>query len=89
MHSRLLRALEPEIAFYVGGARLVAGLRGRGLPMCRPQLLPMAERRLTARAFYNLDLALRLARQQNEGELSQQIVSNDVAFDDDGRIHIS
>ncbi|MDE2854620.1 MAG: hypothetical protein OXN88_10655 [Chloroflexota bacterium] len=88
VHSSLLRALEPEIAFYVGGAALVAGLRGRGLPMSRPQLLPLAERRLAARALYNLDLALRLARQQKEGELSQQIVSNDVAFDDAGRIHI-
>lgn len=88
VHSSLLRALEPEIAFYVGGASLISGLRERGLPLCRPQLLPAAERRMEARGLYNLDLALRLSRQQREGDLNAHIVSNDVAFDDQGRIHI-
>lgn len=88
VHSGLLRALEAEIAFYVGGAKLIQSLRARGLPMCAPQLLPIDERRLEARALYNLDLALRLARQQKEGDLSARIVSNDVSFDETGRIHI-
>ncbi len=88
VRSRLLRALEPEIAFYVGGAKLISGLRERGLPLCRPQLLPLAERRLEARALYNLDLALRLSRQQPEGDLKQHIVGSDVAFGESGRIHI-
>ena len=88
VRSSLLRAIEPEIAFYVGGARLVSALRERGLPLCRPQLLPLAERRLEARALYNLDLALRLSRQEREGDLNAHIVCNDVAFDDNGRVHI-
>ena len=88
VHSRLLRALEPEIAFYVGGAGLVQRLRERGLPVCRPRLLPLDERRLEARALYNIDLALRLGRQQKEGDLKAQIVGNDVAFNEDGRIQI-
>ncbi len=88
VHSGLLRALEPEIAFYAGGAGLVQSLRARGMPFCRPQLLPMAARRLEAHGFYNIDLALRLARQQKEGDLSAEIVGNDVAFNDAGRIHI-
>lgn len=88
VRSSLLRALEPEIAFYVGGARLVSGLRERGLPLCRPVLLPAAERRLEARGLYNIDLALRLSRQQADGDLKDHLVSNDVAFDENGRIHI-
>ncbi|MCY3916526.1 MAG: hypothetical protein OXG49_10990 [Chloroflexi bacterium] len=88
VRSSLLRAMEPEIAFYVGGAQLVSALRERGLPLCRPQLLPLDERRLEARALYNLDLALRLARQEREGGLKAHIVSNDVTFDENGRIHI-
>ncbi len=88
VHSSLLRALEPEIAFYVGAAGLVSGLRERGLPLCRPELLPAEERRLKARRLYNLDLALRLARQEREGDLNEHIVSNDVSFDENGRIHI-
>ena len=88
VHTGLLRALEAEIAFYVGGAKLIESLRGRGLPMCQPQLLPLEERRMQADALYNLDLALRLARQQKTGDLGEQIVSNDVSFDEKGRIHI-
>ena len=88
VRSGLLRALEPEIAFFVGSAALISGLRARGLPLCRPQLLPAGERRLKARALYNIDLALRFARQQREGELKAQIVCNDVSFDKNGRIHI-
>ena len=88
VHSGLLRAIEPEIAFYVGGAGLVSHLRERGLPFCRPKLLPMTDRRLDARGLYNLDLALRLARGQGDDDLGEQIVGNDVAFDEDGRILI-
>ncbi|MDE2637999.1 MAG: hypothetical protein OXI30_16665 [Chloroflexota bacterium] len=88
IRSGLLRALEPEIAFYVGAAGLVSDLRDRGLPFCRPRLLAANERRLEARALYNLDLALRLARQQREGDLKAHIVGNDVSFGDKGRIHI-
>ncbi len=88
VRSSLLRALEPEIAFYVGGAQLVSVLSERGLPFCRAQLLPLEERRLEARALYNLDLALRLSRQEREGDLKAHIVGNDVAFDENGRIHI-
>ena len=50
IRSGLLRALEPEIAFFLGAASLVSDLRDRGLPFCRPQLRPAAERRLEARA---------------------------------------
>ncbi|MYE27904.1 MAG: hypothetical protein F4X87_11970, partial [Chloroflexi bacterium] len=88
IRSGLLRALEPEFAFYVGAAGLVSDLRDRGLPFCRPRLLAANERRLEARALYNLDLALRLARQQREGDLKAHIVGHDVSFGDKGRIHI-
>ncbi len=88
VNSALLRALQSEIAFYVGGARLIETMRARGLPMCKPELLPADERRLEARGLYNLDLALRLSRQQRDEDLNAHIVGNDARFDADGRIHI-
>lgn len=88
VNSGLLRAVESEIAFYVGGAQLIASLRARGLSMCRPKLAPTAERRLEARGVYNLDLALRMSRLHRDEDLGAQIVSNDVSFDESGRIHI-
>ena len=88
VNSRMLRAIESEIAFYVGAAQMIAKLRARGLPMCKPTLLPVEERRLHARGMVNLDLALRLCRQHPGEDLGALIVGNDARFDDDGRIHI-
>lgn len=88
VNSRLLRAIESEIAFYVGAAQMIAKLRGQGLAMCKPTLLPPEERRLDVRGMVNLDLALRLSRQQPGGDLGSQIVGNDACFDDQGRIHV-
>ncbi len=88
VNSSALRAIEPEIAFYVGAATLIQTLRSRGLPLCKPCLLPPEERRLQATAVYNLDLALRLCRQHRCEDLAAHIVGNDVCFDERGRIHV-
>lgn len=88
VNSATLRALEPEIAFYVGAAELIQRLRAAGLPMCKPRLLPLEARQLHCRALYNLDLALRLGRQHKGAGLACHIVGNDVNFDEAGRIHI-
>ncbi len=88
VNSALLRAIEPEVAFYAGAAALIGQLRASGLPMCRPRLLSLESRELTCRGLYNLDLALRLMRQHKGEALTSHIVANDVTFDDAGRIHI-
>ena len=88
VNSRMLRAIESEIAFYVGAAQMIAKLRGQGVVMCKPTLLPTEERRLDVRGMVNLDLALRLSRQHRGEELASHIVGNDARFDDEGRIHV-
>lgn len=88
VNSRLLRAIAPEIAFYIGAAKLIQDLRAAGLPMCQPQLLPPDERRMTVKGMVNLDLAMRLRRQHKDEDLSPHIVGNDVSFDDEGCILI-
>ena len=74
----LLRIL-PEIEFLVRGASLLRELSSRGLPLCRPTLCPMEEKKLHAVGLYNPDVA-----RQIEGE----IVENDFDFDEEGRIFI-
>ena len=74
----LLRIL-PEIEFLVRGAALLRELSSRGLPLCRPTLCPMGEKKLHAVGIYNPDVA-----RQIEGE----IVENDFDFDEEGRIFI-
>ena len=53
-----LLALEREIAFYLGAARLFSALRARGLPVCRPRLAAAGERHLHVNGLYNVNLAL-------------------------------
>lgn len=88
VNSAFLRAIEPEIAFYVGAVELIQRLRTQGLPMTTPKILPQSERKLSATGLYNLDLALRLSREYPDQNLTAHIVGNDVNFDDSGRIQI-
>lgn len=78
-----LLSLENEIAYYLGAARLVKRLRDCHLPVCRPDIAPMIERVCVMTASYNVNLALRLSQSGNR-DLSAEVVSNDVAFDDNG-----
>ncbi len=84
--GRLLVALQKEIAFYLGAARLVRKLRDGGLPMCRPEVAPIEERTCSITALYNVSLALQFSTRMTD--LRTEIVTNDVEFGDSGRIFI-
>ena len=88
VNSGFLRYIEPEIAFYIGAVKLIHRLQNQGLPMTKPTILPLAERKLEASNLYNLDLALRLSNEHPKEDLNSYIVGNDVCFDDSGRIQI-
>lgn len=84
--GRALVALEKEIAFYLGAARLVRRLRERGLPMCRPEIAPVDDRICSIGTLYNLNLALQFSARLDD--LRDEIVTNDVEFGDAGRVFI-
>ncbi|MEM7132048.1 MAG: hypothetical protein AAF702_37410 [Chloroflexota bacterium] len=69
-----------ELAFYVTAAEMVEQLRGRGLEMVRPEILPTAERTLQATHAYNLHLAL--------SNPKAQVVTSNINMGDEGRIFI-
>jgi DNA mismatch repair ATPase MutS len=75
-----LVSLEKELAFYVAAVGLMQRLEARGVPLCPPEIAPTEERLGVMEGLVNLHLALR------EGEPLP--VSNDVTFDDEGRIAI-
>jgi DNA mismatch repair ATPase MutS len=85
LHSGFLATLHGDLAFYLAAVRLLERLRSRGLPVCRPDIVPMTERVCTLREAYNLNLAL---HQMAHAPGTAAIVTNDVAMDDDGRICI-
>jgi hypothetical protein len=78
--------LAPELAFYLGGVRLIRDLRAAGLPMCRAAIAPREDRAAEVRGLYNLNLALRLM--EPNCDLRSVIVASDVRFEADGRIGI-
>lgn len=86
LNTGLLSALGGELAFYVGGVRLVERLRAAGLPTCRPEIAPQTERVCTLTDAYNISLALRGLAQSATS--SATIVLNDVNFGPEGRIFV-
>jgi DNA mismatch repair protein MutS len=77
-----LGALEPELIFLLGAARLVRELRAAGYTLTRPALAPAAERVALVTGAYSLPLLLRMRARGGDGE----IVPSDVRMDDDTRV---
>ncbi len=74
----LLRIM-PEIEFVVKASRVIAALKKRGMTLCRPEIRPAGERILQFYNLYNPVVALRI---------NDEIVKNDLVFDDDAMIYI-
>jgi hypothetical protein len=85
LHSGFLATLRDDLTFYLAAVRLMEGLRSRGLPVCRPEIAPMAERVCELHGAYNLNLAL---HQMAHAVDTARIVTNDVHLGDNGRICI-
>jgi hypothetical protein len=88
VEANFLGQLASELTFYLGAARLVHTFEERGLPMCCPEIAPVDERMTCITDLYELNLALRAARRAPEADLQQQVVPNDLRFDETGRIFI-
>jgi DNA mismatch repair protein MutS len=73
-----LGRLGPELAFLLGGARLVERLRNAGLPTCSPQLLAADMRTTELEEAYDPVLALRML--SGAGEPNPRMVTNPVEF---------
>ncbi len=77
-----------ELVFYLGATRLINQVQARGLSLCRPEIAPQTERVACLTGLYDLNLALRLCEKTAEADLSQILVTNDISFQDEGRIFI-
>lgn len=73
----LLRLL-PEIEFVTRAAELEKRLEEVG-PLCAAELAPKEEKAFTATALYNPSVAL---------QIEEEVVKNDLVFDDDARIYV-
>ena len=80
-----LTSIVPELAFYLGAARLTHDLRRLGLALCRPTVAPVDARMCQISDCYALDLALRLRTMRGDAALGG-LVANEVCFDHTARI---
>ena len=79
-NTDFLLKLLPEIEFVSRAAELITKLREHpGCAMTYPELAPMADKRFEAVGLYNPRVAL---------AIDDEIVTNDLAFDDEARIYV-
>ncbi len=77
--SAPLAGLENEMAFYVAAVGLRNRLEARGIALCQPTIAPASERLSQIDGLINIHLALRT---------TDRPITNDLTFDDVGRIGI-
>ncbi len=75
--------LMSEILFYNRWAELTDKITAAGLPMCKPEILPVEDRNADFRDVYNLKLAI-----NKIGGEDINIITNDFEFSDERRIYI-
>lgn len=78
-NADFLIKLLPEIEFVVKGTELIKLLLETGNPMCFPSVLPMEEKKFSAKGIYNPVVA---------SKTNQKMVENDFDFDENGRFYV-
>lgn len=78
-----LSSLSPELTFYIRWATLIRKVQKCSLPICKPKILPIEERRLHTEGMYNMKLAIKAVKDDKE-----EIITNALDFDDAHRIYI-
>ena len=79
-NTDFLLKLLPEIEFVSRAAELLTSLESHsGCSICYPSLAPISEKRFEAKGLYNPRVAL---------AIEDEIVTNDLAFDDEARIYV-
>ncbi len=90
INSRLFIKLQEDFLFYLGAAKVVAGLNKHGIPMSRPIIADGNKRIFEATDLYNINLAIHLLRSDPDKAeaAAAAIVKNDFSLNERGRIAI-
>ncbi|MBQ8966740.1 DNA mismatch repair protein MutS [Ruminococcus sp.] len=78
-----------QLQFYMGAAALIESARSKGLDMCRPEILPVGERKAEITGLFDLvyyhEASVYNLRAKED---KKSVVTNDISFDDEGRFFI-
>ncbi len=78
-NTDFLIRMMPEIEFVVKASELMKNLTEKGVPLCRPEIRPMAEKAFTAEGLRNPVVAMKI---------DEEVIPNDFAFDEEGMIFV-
>ncbi len=70
--------LERQLDYYGSAASFIRSVQSRGMPMCRPKLLPKESRRMTVKGLFDLNFYRQLVSEDALAMLSDRIVLNDI-----------
>lgn len=80
--------LEHQLYYYDGAAAFVKSVEARGLPMCRPKILPKEDRCMNLKRLYDLNFYKQLVSEDARAILSDRIVTNDIELNDNARFYM-
>ena len=78
-NTDFLIRMMPEIEFAVKASELMINLTEKGVPLCRPEIRPMAEKAFTAEGLRNPVVAMKI---------DEKVIPNDFTFDEEGMIFV-
>ena len=78
-NTDFLIRMMPEIEFAVKASELMKNLTEKGVPLCRPEIRPMAEKAFTAEGLRNPVVAMKI---------DEKVIPNDFTFDEEGMIFV-
>ncbi|KNY29170.1 MutS-related protein [Pseudobacteroides cellulosolvens] len=88
INARLLLDIRTDMVFLLGMEKLISNMKKSGLRMCKPKVLQKEKRQCSIKGMYNINLALNMHYKDPQVDLTTKIISNDVNFDENGRIFI-
>lgn len=83
-----ISALEQQLDYYEGAAAFVKSAEARGMPMCRPKLLPKESRSMKLEGLYDLNFYKQLVAEDALAVLSEKIITNDIELSDSARFYM-
>ena len=88
VNSDFLVSLKQDIIFLLGAVKFFNKLKAANLPICKPNICMKDERIFKVKNIYNVNLAFNMINKFGEKDLSNDIVTNNVEFGEEGRIFI-
>ena len=88
LHSNLFINLRHGLLFYLHAVWFLRNLQAQGLPVCRPNIVPMEDRLCQVQESHNVNLALQHANSSREQAAPAPTITNDIEIGPSGQILI-